>query len=300
MLMIAFDRVYVLPLPSDHRFPMAKYELIPQQLLYEGIIQPEQLFAPKRCQLDDVLLAHDRSYTTSMLNLELSDRDMRKIGFPLTQTLIDREFVIAGGTVQCSEYALLHGASLNIAGGTHHAYRDRGEGFCLLNDVAVAASVLLHRGAVGQILVVDLDVHQGQGTAKIFEEDSRVFTFSMHGKNNYPLHKERSDLDVELEDGTTGDEYLFLLADHLPKLLERIKPDIVFYISGVDVLSTDRYGKLKLSLDECYRRDESVFALMKFHHIPIVTVMGGGYSRELRLIVDAHVNTFRAAMAFYG
>lgn len=224
---------------------------------------------------------------------------MRKIGFPLTQTLIDREFTIAGGTIQCCDYALEYGAAFNTAGGTHHAYACSGEGFCLLNDVAVAANVLLHNRQVNRILIIDLDVHQGQGTASIFEKDDRVYTFSMHGKNNYPLHKERSDCDIELEDGISGDEYLQRLNDKLPALIEQIKPEFAFYIAGVDVLASDRYGKLKLNLSECAARDRFVFETLYNHQIPVVTTMGGGYSRDLKVIVDAHVNTYREAMQVY-
>lgn len=298
--MIAHDPIYVLPLPEDHRFPIKKYEWLPEQLLYEGIIQSSQIFSPRRAHEDEVLLTHTPDYVHRMLHLQLTDKEMRKIGFPLSQTLIDREFTIAGGTIQCCEYAFKYGAAFNTAGGTHHAYAGSGEGFCLLNDVAVAANVLLHKRQAQRILIVDLDVHQGQGTASIFEKEERVFTFSMHGKNNYPLHKEKSDLDIELDDGTNGETYYQILSDTLPKLMERINPDFAFYIAGVDVLESDRYGKLKLSIADCAARDRFVFETLYKKQIPVVTTMGGGYSRSLKVIVDAHTNTYREAMRCYA
>ncbi len=300
MLMIAYAPVYVLPLPEDHRFPMLKYELIPEQLLHEEIVLSANFFSPVKCTLPEVLLTHDETYVQRMLQLQLTDKEMRKIGFPLTQALIDREFIIAGGTLQCCDFAFQNGASMNVAGGTHHAYSNSGEGFCLLNDVAVSANVLLHRKQAKKILVVDLDVHQGQGTAKIFEENNEVFTFSIHGKNNYPLHKEKSDLDIELADGTNGKTYLEILAVTLPKLLKEVQPDFAFYISGVDVLENDRYGRLKLTTADCMQRDVFVYEQLSKYNIPVVTSMGGGYSRDLKTIVNAHVNTFKAATHIYA
>lgn len=300
MIMIAHHPNYVLPLPSDHRFPILKYELLPEQLLYEGIIQPSQIFSPRRASLEEVKLTHTDVYIQRMLALQLSDKEMRKIGFPLSQALIDREFTIAGGTIACCAYAKKYGAAFNTAGGTHHAYAGSGEGFCLLNDVAIAAKVLLHKNQANQILIIDLDVHQGQGTASIFEKDDCVFTFSMHGKNNYPLHKEKSDLDIELDDGTDGTRYLQELHKHLPELVKTIQPDFAFFISGVDVLESDRYGRMKLTLADCAARDRFVFETLYRANIPVVTTMGGGYSSDLKVIVNAHVNTYREAMRVYS
>jgi acetoin utilization deacetylase AcuC-like enzyme len=189
---------------------------------------------------------------------------------------------------------------MNVAGGTHHAFADRGEGFCLLNDFAVAANYLLKNNLAKQILVVDLDVHQGNGTAKIFEAEPRVFTFSMHGRHNYPFRKERSDLDIPLEDGTGEQDYLDLLRQHLPALVEKVKPDFVFYLSGVDILDTDKFGKLDISIEGSLRRDEYVFSILNKYQLPCVVSMGGGYSEDVKVIVEAHCNTFRAAKDVFG
>jgi acetoin utilization deacetylase AcuC-like enzyme len=299
-MMIAYDPVYAHPLPEDHRFPMLKYELIPGQLLYEGVIRQEQLFSPQPCPDETILLTHDASYLQKLTDLTLSGSEQRRIGFPLTAELVKRERVITQGTIDCCHYAFDHGVSLNVAGGTHHAFTDRGEGFCLLNDFAVAAHSLLHNKKARKLLVVDLDVHQGNGTASIFSTDPRVFTFSMHGRNNYPFHKEKSDLDLELHDGIEGQEYLSLLARHLPGILEEVRPDLVFYLSGVDVLETDRFGKMKLTIEDCRLRDETVFRLLAKKSIPCVVAMGGGYSPAIQTIVEAHCNTFRAAWEWYG
>jgi len=213
--------------------------------------------------------------------------------------LIQREITIAGGTVQAARFALEHGVAMNIAGGTHHAFTNRGEGFCLLNDVAIAASVLLDEMLIDSALVVDLDVHQGNGTAEIFQSNPNVFTFSMHGKKNYPLHKECSDLDVELEDGISDDEYLDLLNKHLNYLKENVKSDFIFYQAGVDVLATDKLGRLGLSIQGCRERDRLVFDMAFQLNIPIVVTMGGGYSERIADIIEAHANTFRLAKSFW-
>jgi acetoin utilization deacetylase AcuC-like enzyme len=193
-----------------------------------------------------------------------------------------------------------YGAALNVAGGTHHAFADKGEGFCLLNDMAVAANYLLHSGDAKQILIIDLDVHQGNGTAKIFEDNSRVFTFSMHGEHNYPFHKEKSNVDISLKDGTDTITYLDCLYEMLPSVIEQVKPDFAFYLSGVDILETDRFGKLKVTIEGCMQRDVFVFSLLKNKNIPVAVAMGGGYSPEVKTITEAHCNTFRTAINIYS
>lgn len=300
MIRIAYDPVYAHPLPEGHRFPMLKYELIPGQLLHEGTITQAQLFQPAICSEEIILQTHDRVYLDKLIQQTLSPSEQRKIGFPQSPELTFRERMIAQGTIDCSLAALQHGVALNVAGGTHHAFRDRGEGFCLLNDMAIAANYLLHHQPVQQVMIVDLDVHQGNGTAKLFENDPRVFTFSMHGAHNYPFHKEQSDLDIPLPDGISGASYLDILRETLPALIEKVKPGFVFYLSGVDVLDTDKFGKLQLSLEDCRQRDVFVFSLLKQHAIPVAVAMGGGYSPDVRTIVEAHCNTFRVAMAMYG
>ncbi len=198
----------------------------------------------------------------------------------------------------CAELALKYGAAMNIAGGTHHAYSNRGEGFCLLNDQAIAANWLLKEKLVDRILIIDLDVHQGNGTAELFQDSKNVYTFSMHGKNNYPLKKERSTRDVELPDGTTDQQYLDTLDRQLESILNEFEPNFIFYQSGVDVLATDKLGRLSMSLDGCKLRDETVFNCAKQLQIPIVCSMGGGYSPNIKDILEAHANTFRSIQNF--
>ena len=295
MIKIAFSPIYYHDLPEGHRFPMLKYELIPEQLLHEGTISPVNLFVPNKCDKIDILRTHDLEYYEKLVNQQLSPSEQRKIGFPQSPELIERELVITQGTIDCALFALENGCALNIAGGTHHAFAERGEGFCLLNDMAIASNYLLHRKLVKKILVIDLDVHQGNGTAKLMEKESRVFTFSMHGKNNYPFHKEISDLDIPLLDGITGQAYLDILEKTLVPLLDKVQPDFIFYLSGVDILSTDKFGKFNVSIDECKLRDELVLKIAHSHKIPITIAMGGGYSPDINDILQAHCNTFRTA-----
>lgn len=295
MLQIAFSPVYRLRLPEGHRFPMLKYELIYEQLLYEGTCTDANFFAPAPVDDRYVLGVHTAPYVRDLKALTLDAKMVRRIGFPLTPTLIDREWIITQGTIDCTRKARRDGVAMNVAGGTHHAFPDRGEGFCLLNDVGVAAHYLLETGPSKQVLVVDLDVHQGNGTAVMFQHEPRVFTFSMHGKDNYPLRKEQSDLDIELPTGTTDEYYLNALYDTLPGLIGRVQPDFLFYVSGVDILSSDRLGKLSVSRDGCKQRDAFVFGEAIRYGLPIVVSMGGGYSPRLTDIVEAHCNTFRVA-----
>ncbi len=299
-LYIAYDPVYVQPLPPGHRFPMAKYELIAAQLLYEGLVQPQQLHAPAPATAATICLAHEPAYFEALTQLRIPDKAQRQTGFPQSASLVHRERVITQGSLNCALHALQHGVALNIAGGTHHAFADHGEGFCLLNDFAVAANYLLHQRLCQRILIIDLDVHQGNGTAKIFEAEPAVFTFSMHGRHNYPFRKEHSDLDVPLEDGLRDRDYLALLHTHLPALLTGFRPDLAFYLSGVDILETDRFGKLKVSMQGCRERDRFVFEQLHQRRIPVAVAMGGGYSPQVRDIVQAHCQTFREAAAVYG
>lgn len=299
MLKIAFHEYYIQPLPEGHRFPMEKYDLLPKQLLHEGTIEEINLFTPRLIQENDVVAIHDVHYFQRLRSLEISPKDQRISGFPHNERLIHREQLIMEGTRQCAEYALKYGAAMNSAGGTHHAYRDRGEGFCLLNDQAIAAQWLLDHSLARQIFIIDLDVHQGNGTASIFAHEPRVFTFSMHGKNNYPLRKEESDCDVELPDGIKDKAYLYLLEQHLEEVMTRIHPDFIFYQSGVDIIESDKLGRLGVTLAGCKERDRVVFQFAKSLKCPIVTCMGGGYSPDIRQIIDAHANTFRVAQDIF-
>ena len=299
MRWIAYDHTYSLPLPEGHRFPMLKYELIPQQLLYEGTIQPENIFSPGVCSKEIVLLTHKETYYDKLVHQTLSAREQRHIGFPQSQELTRRELIITQGTIDCAEVALKQGIAINVAGGTHHAFSDHGEGFCLLNDFAVAANYLLHKGLAQKILIIDLDVHQGNGTAEIFHSVPTVFTYSVHGEHNYPFRKEKSDYDIGLKDGTGDQAYLQIVGETLQKVMESTKPDFAFYLSGVDVLATDKFGKLKLSMNGCMKRDEIVFKQLKEAKIPCAVAMGGGYSEDIKIIVEAHCNTFRIAKSIY-
>ncbi len=299
MLKIAYSPVYKYELPDGHRFPMEKYELLPEQLLYEGTITKESFFHPKALDEETILLTHDKQYWNQLKNLDLTAKEIRKIGFPLSKALVERGRHIAQGTIDCARYAQQYGVAMNIAGGTHHSFTDRGEGFCLLNDIAIASNYLLKESIVEKVLVVDLDVHQGNGTAQIFKDDTRVFTFSMHGEKNYPVRKEQSDMDIGLPDKTTDFPYLKMLREILPTLIATVQPDIIFYLSGVDVLETDKLGRLSLSLAGCKERDRIVFEACKANNIPVAVAMGGGYSERLAQIVEAHANTFRLAQEIF-
>lgn len=299
MLKIAYDPVFAHPLPEGHRFPMMKYELIPGQLLHEGLITPANLFVPAEAEDHVITRAHAAEYWQRLKNLELTYHEIRRIGFPLSDTLVKRERMIAQGTVDCARYALQYGVAMNVAGGTHHAGSDWGEGFCLLNDIAIAVHDLLHEKLAERILIVDLDVHQGNGTAEIFSGHPQVFTFSMHGANNFPYRKESSYLDLPLEDHTGDEVYLGILYETLPALIEKLQPDFIFYLSGVDILETDKLGKLSLSIGGCKERDRFVLQSCNDRRIPLAISMGGGYSADLRVIVEAHCNTYRLAEHIY-
>lgn len=299
MLKIAHHNIYKHPLPKGHRFPMIKYELLPQQLLYEGTCNQDNFFEPTTPKDEDILRAHTKAYYSELQNLSLDARAARKIGFPLSEALVNREVIIADGTIKATEFALKYGIAMNIAGGTHHAYSNRGEAFCLLNDQAIGAKYLLHKGLAKKILIVDLDVHQGNGTAEIFQNDDNVFTFSMHGKGNYPFKKEESDLDIALENDTNDEAYLSILKDTLPKLIKREKPDFIYYLCGVDVVATDKLGKLGMTIEGCKERDRFVLHTCNNHNLPVMCSMGGGYSPDIKVIIEAHANTFRLAQEIF-
>ncbi|MEP3372969.1 MAG: histone deacetylase [Maribacter dokdonensis] len=299
MLKIAYHSIYKHPLPEGHRFPMLKYELLPQQLIHEGTCTEANFFEPEIPNDKYIVAVHDPEYFYDLLNIMISPQMARKIGFPLSEELVVRERIIADGTIKGCEYALKNGIAMNIAGGTHHAYSDHGEAFCMLNDQAIGARYLLNKGLVKKILIVDLDVHQGNGTAEIFQNDESVFTFSMHGAGNYPFKKEESDLDIALPKGTSDETYLSILKKELPQLIENIQPDFIFYLCGVDILESDKLGTLGLTLEGCRKRDEFVLSTCHRLKIPVQCSMGGGYSPDIKIIVNAHANTFRIAQRLY-
>ena len=295
MFPIAFHPIYQHPLPEGHRFPMLKYELLPQQLLLEGVVTVADFFEPAICSLEHVLAVHKQEYVDDLLNLTLNPKAARKIGFPLSKELVQRELIIAQGTITGAQKSFETKISFNIAGGTHHAFSTHGEAFCLLNDQAIAAQFLLDNKLARKILIIDLDVHQGNGTAEIFQNNPNVFTFSTHGKTNYPFKKETSDLDIAFDDGTNDEKFLKTIGDIIPKLIETEKPDFIFYLAGVDILASDKLGKLGCSIEGCKKRDKLVFELCAKHQIPVQVSMGGGYSADIKIILEAHANTFRAA-----
>jgi acetoin utilization deacetylase AcuC-like enzyme len=299
MLKIAFHPIYKHPLPEKHRFPMLKYDLLPQQLLHEGTCSSENFFEPDIPNDKHIVAVHDPEYFYDLLNIKIPPKEARKIGFPLTEDLVERERIIADGTLKACEFAMQFGTAMNIAGGTHHAYTNKGEAFCMLNDQAIGARYLQSKGLAKKILIVDLDVHQGNGTAEIFQNDTTVFTFSMHGASNYPFKKEVSDLDIPLAKNTDDETYLSLLKKTLPILIAQEQPDFIFYLCGVDILASDKLGTLGMTTAGCKERDRFVLQTCKNLNIPVQCSMGGGYSPDIKVIVDAHANTFRLAQEIF-
>jgi acetoin utilization deacetylase AcuC-like enzyme len=309
-----YSDTFVLPLPDHHRFPMAKYRLLRERLVAEGILTAADLEIPESISWDDVRLVHDAGYVDAVGAGTLSADAQRRIGFPWSPMMVERSRRSVGATLAAARHALsvrlkpdttsdIVGAqrlqpsvSANLAGGTHHAFRDRGEGYCVFNDVAVAAAVLLRDGAIARAAVVDCDVHQGNGTAAIFRDEPSVFTFSLHGANNFPFRKETSDLDVTFDDGTGDDEYLAALARHLPGVLDGHRPDIVFYLAGADPYESDRLGRLKLTVDGLRTRDRLVFNACRERGLPVAITMSGGYCPDVDAIVTIHTNTIREAV----
>ncbi len=286
---------FELPLPDGHRFPMAKYRLLRERVALEPSLE---LVVPPAAAVAQLKLVHDAAYIDAVFAGELTRQQEKRIGFPWSPGLVERSRRSTGATIEAGAAALLDGAAVNLAGGTHHAGRQHGEGFCVFNDVAVAIRVLQQSGEIDTAVVIDCDVHQGNGTAEIFAADDSVFTFSIHGAKNFPLRKSPSDLDRALPSGTTGAEYLPVLADALRQIFEQRKPDIVFYVSGADPYFADRYGQFKLTKEELRQRDEMVFAACAEAGAPCVTVMGGGYSLNVNDIVDIHFQTVTAAARF--
>lgn len=296
MTPIAWHKCYNHPLPPKHKFPMAKYDLLPEMLKTKGVVSEADFFAPEVIKYEHIIAAHSEVYLNRLESLELDKKEERKTGFPQSELLIEREKRIMEGTRKACELALESGLGFNIAGGTHHAFSKRGEGFCLLNDLAIAALWLVDNRKVNNVLIIYLDVHQGNGTAEILKANDQVFTLSLHGKNNYPLQKELSDLDIEVEDGIDGDRYI----DHLYGALEHIERDydfdFVLYQCGADVLDSDKFGRLALSKKDVAKRDRIVYEFVRKHGVAAVATMGGGYSPVIQDIVDCHFNTVATAL----
>lgn len=291
---VSYTSRYYADIGEGHVFPIRKFELVRNLLVSEGTLQPSEIVEPEPASIEDVLLVHTEDYVTRLRAGRLTERELRRLGLPWSKALVRRSFLASGGTLLAARRALEEGVAANLAGGTHHAFPDRGEGFCVLNDVAIAIRVLFRDRMIHRASIVDCDVHQGNGTAAIFRDDSKVFTFSMHGAKNYPLFKERSTLDVELPDGTGDEEYMKSLRENLPRALEH-EPDIVFYLGGADPFEGDKLGRLSLSIRGLRERDEFVLSECRALRIPIVTVMSGGYAADIRDTVEIHSNTIRAA-----
>ena len=299
MLKIAHDKIYNHPLKENHRFPMIKYELIPEQLLIENTCNENNFFSPGDIKDDIILLTHEYNYYDRLINQKLEKKEIRAIGFPMSDQLIIREKKIVQGTIESSLNSIKYGISMNIAGGTHHAFTNRAEAFCILNDQAIAANFLIKNNYVEKVMILDLDVHQGNGTAEIFRENKNVFTASFHGEKNYPFRKEKSDYDYGFSDGTSDKEYLDKISYQIPKLVENFEPDFIFYLSGVDIIENDKLGRLSVSIKGCKERDKYVLNYCKSNNIPLQVSMGGGYSPVLKDIIEAHANTFRLAQEIY-
>lgn len=288
---------WALPFPDGHRFPMAKYAMIRDGILARGLLAPDAMAEPERVEDSALALIHDRTYIDAVIGDGLAPAAQRRLGFPWSPQLPERSLRTVQGTIEAARDALATGAGINLAGGTHHAYPGHGEGFCVFNDVGVAIRLLQREGGIARAAVVDLDVHQGNGTAAIFAADPGVFTFSMHAARNYPLQKECSRLDVELEDGCADARFLALLEQHLEPVLEAADPDLVLYVAGADPYAGDRLGRLRLSIEGLARRDTLVFAACQRRRVPVAMVLGGGYAADLEDVVTIHANTVAALQA---
>jgi acetoin utilization deacetylase AcuC-like enzyme len=288
-----YSPYYYADIGEGHVFPIRKFELVKDILLREGTLEQHEIVEPEPARIEDLHLVHTEDYISRLVNGTLTAKEIRKLGLPWSKSLVRRSFHAISGTIEAAKIALKSSIASNLAGGTHHAYPDRGEGFCVLNDVAVAIRVLQRDGLAERFLIIDCDVHQGNGTAFIFNGDDSVFTFSMHGAKNYPLHKEKSTLDIELPDKTGDVEFLETLSEALPRVILH-HPDIIFYLGGADPFEKDKLGRLSLSKNGLMKRDEMVLDFAKERGIPIVTTLSGGYAENIEDTVEIHANTIRA------
>lgn len=294
-----YSDTFVLPLPSGHRFPMEKYAALRHEILTQGVA-PEALYLPEPASIEELCRAHDPGYVARVLAGQLTQEEIRSIGFPWTPEMVERSRRSAGATLAACRTALAEGCGINLAGGTHHAHAAFGAGFCVFNDAAVAARAMQAEGRAGRIAVVDCDVHQGDGTASILAGDPSVFTLSLHGAKNFPFHKACSDLDVELPDGTGDTDYLEALDDALAQAMKRSDPELVIYLAGADPYQGDRLGRLSLSFDGLAARDQRVLGLCQAHNIPVAIAMAGGYARNIGDTVAIHARTVAIARQFFG
>ncbi|MGQ9897221.1 MAG: histone deacetylase family protein [Acidobacteriota bacterium] len=299
-MFVSYAPGYFVDIGDAHVFPMVKFPRVYAQLTQEGTLSPEDVIAPAPAREEDILLVHTRDYWTRLATGKLTPRELRRLGLPWSEGLVMRARLAAQGTLSAARHALAEGVAGNLAGGTHHAFPGHGEGFCVLNDIAIAVRVLQREGDVGRVALIDCDVHQGNANAVIFAGETDVFTYSMHGKNNYPLRKPPSCLDLELPDGMTDVAYLELLCDYVPRVLAAFRPDLVFYLAGVDPYLHDHFGRLALTLEGLKRRDEFVLRTCRQAGIPVTITLSGGYARDRQDTVEAHCNTYRAAREVFG
>jgi acetoin utilization deacetylase AcuC-like enzyme len=298
-LPLVYHPDYVVPLPDSHRFPMSKFRKLYERLISEGVATASQFYRPLLPPQDWIEQVHTPDYVQAYCGGTLDEKALRRIGLPWSPALVNRTCVAVGGSILTARLALEYGLACNTAGGTHHAFPDYGSGFCIFNDLAITARVLQSLGLVKQLLIVDLDVHQGDGTAWIFRDDPTVFTFSMHCRVNFPGTKQQSDLDVPLPEGMEDDAYLQVLAEYLPGLLAQVKPDLVLYDAGVDVHLGDRLGKLALTDSGLYRREMQVLETCVGQGYPVACVIGGGYCEDMAALVGRHSILHRAATEVY-
>ena len=291
---------FVLPLPTEHRFPMPKYSRLRERVVTEGIIKPEDLIVPEAASDEQILRAHDADYLEKVKTGTLTAKEIRRIGFPWTPEMVERSRRSSGATIAACKTALVEGFAVNLAGGTHHAFRDHGEGYCVFNDSAIASRAMQAEGHVRCMVILDCDVHQGNGTAAILQGDSTIFTFSIHGEKNFPYHKEKSDLDIELLDGTGDKVYLDMLEEGVQRALAMSHADLAIYLAGADPFEGDRLGRLKLTKDGLRQRDELVLGLCKARDLPVAITMAGGYARNVEDIADIHLATVKVASEMVG
>jgi acetoin utilization deacetylase AcuC-like enzyme len=296
---VFYADIYVLPLPPDHRFPIQKYRMVREELMRQCVLRADELHVPQPVTMDVIKLAHTTEYVDAIYDGTVERLVMRKIGFPWSSELVIRSFTIVGGALASAEAALRSGIAGNLAGGTHHAMPDAGEGFCVFNDVAIVILHLLKQGRIKRAAIVDLDVHHGNGNAAILGGRDDVYVLSMHGAKNYPFRKPPSTEDIDLPDNTEDAHYIALLRPALERVLA-FKPDIVFYQAGVDPLKEDTLGRLALSMQGLAERDRMVFELFHAHGIPVSIAMGGGYAKPIERTVQAHVQTYRVVKSVYG
>ena len=295
---IFYTDQFAIPLPEKHTFPAQKYALLRKRLLASDLVENRDFHIPRAATVEEITRVHDEGYIRRLLNGELTPKEIRPVGFPWSKQIVERARRSVGGTIEACQSALADGVAVNLGGGTHHAFRDRGQGYCILNDAAIAVRALQANNLTGNILIIDCDVHQGNGTAALFRDDPSVFTFSIHGKNNFPYRKEAGDLDIALEDGTGDEAYVSALQEGVAYALGQIQADFAIYLAGADPYKDDRFGRLALTKAGLAQRDRLVLQLLYKAGLPVAVTMAGGYARNVQDVVDIHFQTVRSAVDF--